>query len=545
MKYIQLCSFQHQLKHLATAGQRVVGPVVRKWLSGGGMGPDNAVTLARLVTGADGCQGILFGLDDRLEPGETFKWIVLAGTVGVNGPVDTPRQPAQRRPRFLPSLFSVADISARELYGHGHIIDGDIARILREWQPDQASGKATAEALHQIRSLAPVVLGNMDITVELFGSRSYGICKSSSDIDVAIHMAPDTPRWDVDMSYIGPRFRNALRRRDGFSKVLWLGHARVPIIKFDFYYAGKVYEGDISFGNELGPTKTRLLRAYMLADRRVSPVLAMLKHWGERRQITNSNVLNSFGLMMMALAFLIDERVVPPLQLLSTVGGFGKDSAGAGAVSLESAYGQRLCLQTNEPLLSESIDGHECYFLCDEDELGRWHSPNDTPAHVLLLRMFRYYGAVFNPVADAISPRLGRKSIPRHALHKLNALDPRRLLAQTNRWRNDLRLLAIEDPFELTVNCGRNAPPEWVEGLLWEMRRAAWAMHQGLRSAQGAVLKRLFLPPSLDIYCDAGVWAPAFRRLVSQLNSKSGKAIGDDESLTMNLAELEASQLGA
>ncbi|KAJ2767998.1 hypothetical protein IWQ57_003720 [Coemansia nantahalensis] len=527
-----------------TEKRRITGRVVRELLSTGEMSPDNAVTLAKLVTCARGGERVVFDLDEQLPASEKFRWLVLAGAVGPNGPIQTPTTAAQACPGILPALYSIANIPAQDVVEKSRGCSNGIIRLEREWYPGRDSKMATIHVVRLVEEVAERVL-DVCATVTLFGSRSYGICKSSSDIDLVMELEPRYEGGRVDMARVGPILRAALQRQPGFGRVLWLGHARVPIIKFVYYYGHMTYEGDISFNNMIGPRKTGLIMAYMAADRRVATVLMLLKQWGERRQITNSNVLNSFGLMMMAIAFLIDEQVVPPLQQLSTARGYNSDRAGAGAVeprSFDLVYDHRVCLQTQKPLRSVRVDGHECYFLWDAADPPEWRSPNKTPAVGLLYQMFQYYGAVFNPVTSAISPRLGRKSIPRRALHKLVTPEPRAALAQPNKWRSDLRLLAIEDPFELTVNCGRNAPAEWVEGLQWEMRRAAWAMHQSRDDPDGALLARLFLPPAPSIYRAPAVWASAFGRLMKAL-ANAGKGRRAHVAPDMDLDRLEREQM--
>ncbi|KAJ2332548.1 hypothetical protein GGI00_002738, partial [Coemansia sp. RSA 2681] len=162
----------------------------------------------------------------------------------------------------------------------------------------------------------------------------------------------------------------------------------------------------------------------------------------------------------------------------------------------------------------------------------------------------------FDPRAHAISPRLGSPAIARASLpHLAPPIDERLTIAEPNRWRNGLRLLAIEDPFDLTVNCGRSAPPEWVEGLLWEMRRAAWALlppssssSSKSTSSSSSPLDRLLLSPSERIFCDPGVWASAYHRafqppLPSAVAPVYDAAADATPERTVDLERLELAQL--
>ncbi|KAJ2711626.1 hypothetical protein H4R19_003161 [Coemansia spiralis] len=505
---------------------------VRRWLREAEMGPDNAVTMAKLVFHPSYGQTICLDLDRQLEPGATFQWILLQGIVGPYGEVPFPMP---RPVACLPTLDSTAALTLPVKIPYRNALKVEFAAIKQQWLPEVCSYNTAKHVVKLVEWVAQQELSDMVVTAEFYGSRVYGICKSSSDIDIIVDAKDRYGYGDPDIHLIGQILCKALRYEIGFSKVVWLSKTR--------------FQGDIAINNELGRAKTRMLNAYMRMDSRVRTVMTLLKHWADRRQLTSSAALNSFGLMMMALAYLIDQQVVPPLQMLSTT---NADDGCWSHIETELeqwqcpsfVYDTHVCLQTEQCLPSETIDGHECYFLDNPDELRAWRSPCKLPAYTLLFNMFRYYGAEFTPVDSAISPRLGRKSMPRSALHKMNVPLPQRFLGQPSRWHKDLRLLVIEDPFERTINCARNVPAEWVLGFQWEMRRAVWAMHRGLGSAKWALFTRLFLPPSPDIYSEAAIWAPVYWRLMKEL-ANSGLTHSTDISWAIDLDGREKQQAGA
>ncbi|KAJ2869982.1 hypothetical protein GGH93_005919 [Coemansia aciculifera] len=335
-----------------------------------------------------------------------------------------------------------------------------------------------------------------------------------------------------------------LHKSSDFTRVTNVTHARVPITKFVFVTPSKYrIEGDISLNGGKGLVNSRLIATYLGLDPRMRQVLSVLKLWAIRRYIINRRILNSIGLMMMSIAFLISRKVIPSLQMLAishvTLLAWARlakihhspDRIAMlySAINLASApttpesalvelEGSAVrCLQCDVDLPECIVKSTRAYYL-NGGELNRWRSPNHDSSATLLFDMFRYYGFEFNPRLHVISPRLGSTTTPRASLYRLPQLDSNKTIEKFSKWRRRLRLLAIEDPFDLVVNCGRNAPPEWVEGLLWEMRRAAWTLlpsehHQSHHHAKrGIPLDRLVLPSTEMIYCDPGIWTSVYHR---------------------------------
>ncbi|KAI7821607.1 hypothetical protein BX661DRAFT_62815 [Kickxella alabastrina] len=314
---------------------------------------------------------------------------------------------------------------------------------------------------------------------------------------------------------------------------------RVPIIKFTYTIPGGIkLKGDISLNNNIGVAKTDMIAQYIRMDPRVRRVLLVLKKWGARREIPNYSVMNSYGLMMVGITFLINQGVVPPLQMLSTTEVTDETWRNLGAIhsssslvnslyqcgspgvaenlNFQTANGVR-CLETDTILPDCPIDGMRTYFYSDIKAAQSWQSKNTDSVPLLIYKMFQYYGCKFNPMANVISPRLGSAEIPRAYLPQLKAPSPNIYLSQRQKWRKDLRLLVIEDPFELTLNCGRNAGPEWVECFLWEMWWAAWIMLPKKKGNTHSSITHMMLPPPLMVCSTAEVWVPVLCILKNQV----------------------------
>ncbi|KAJ2833651.1 hypothetical protein FBU31_001878 [Coemansia sp. 'formosensis'] len=488
--------------------------------------------------------------------------------------------------RFLPTLDHVARATLRQLSHSQHSeLSTSIIDAMRFWQVSEHNVSEVSELVTRVETLARVANRGRYVTARLFGSRNYGLCSDQSDVDITVSVSPArgsrAQETDASNRNFFRDLASILRRSAGFTRIIDVSHAHVPIIKFVFVTPGKRrLEGDISLNGSKGLAKSRLIATYLGLDPRVRQVLAVVKLWAIRRELTNHNTLNSFGLMMMAITFLISRRVVPPLQMLATAQVTPQawarlaqihksahkiaslypaiNSASAPTSPEDAAFPLSRpavrCLQSGADLPEWTVEGTRAYYL-NGGELNRWRSPNHDSSATLLFDMFRYYGFDFDPRQHAISARLGSTTIPRASLFHLPPLDSETTIAEPNKWRNKVRLLAIEDPFDLAVNCGRNAPPEWVEGLLWEMRRAAWTLlpsanHQ-INHAHGSghsPLDRLLLPPTEAVYCDAAIWASAYHRAL-QTPLPGSKALAFDPAVdcvpdrTVDLEGLEHSQL--
>ncbi|KAJ2725066.1 hypothetical protein GGI07_001534 [Coemansia sp. Benny D115] len=452
-------------------------------------------------------------------------------------------------PKFLPKLSHVEHMCP--LFGDANdaILVGQIDKMIRESLPTPANTREVDSLMNLLRGRAAHVLRMYDVELTLFGSRVHGLCSSNSDLDISVSPRGFFPSTAQEQLVLFHAVAAMLRATPGINNVIKIARTRVPIIKFTYLsVSGACLEGDISINNEIGIAKTNLISKYMRLDPRVCRVLFVLKEWGVRRNITHYSVLNSYSLLMMGITFLISEQVIPPLQLLSTLDidedGWQKLSSIAEDPQLVSSmYPRRRlgagrpgyrasaansdgikCLQTGRALPDDAIGNSRAYFYSG-GSAHAWKSPNTDSVPVLIFEMFRFYGCEFDPLRCAISPRLGTAQIRRAYLTQLKAENPMPYLHDRRTWAKSLRLLAIEDPFELKLNCGRNAGPEWVEGFLWEMRRAAHAMlPQNKGTGLDSILPRILLRPTENIYGSPAVWFTGLKWLEHTLHSSLGRA---------------------
>ncbi|PIA14617.1 hypothetical protein COEREDRAFT_82645 [Coemansia reversa NRRL 1564] len=528
--------------------------------------PYKPIMLAKLQTDSQGEMSLVLDKDIGDNEGSTYSWAVTYSPwVWIKGIAAASKELPSLQPAFLPSFDSIATAKLPPIIQRQEELNSELEELSHFWTPDKASMDAVLAAQDMIRLAARKFDMSVYCKLEVFGSRAYGICQSDSDFDFLMTIM----HRKMVKSKLRERFisqlKSALRKTKSVPLAVYIRKAKVPIIKFQYQRGKRVYNGDISFEERSAILRTKMLKAYINMDPRVRTVLMLLKHWGVKRELTSKDVLNSYCMTMMGLAFLISQRVVPPLQLLSTTiiddkawdrlteihnspeeisKLYPKEKSSDNDKSLSVAQ----CLQTGRNLPGMNVSGNNGYYLDDLRLQQVWKSPNKKSAFELAFEMFRFYGTEFDPKIHAISPRLGSPCILRSNLSKLEAPLPKKISLQSFGPQKGTHLLAIEDPLITSTNSGRKASVQWVGGLLWEMRRAAWAMAKGLEDNKFKVLDRLFLPPTANIYRDAGVWAPAYKRLISDMRQNTDNSCSDDvdpldNHSTIKLDELEDKEL--
>ncbi|KAJ1883165.1 hypothetical protein H4R99_000863 [Coemansia sp. RSA 1722] len=426
----------------------------------------------------------------------------------------------------MPTLSPLFDLPSDPYsagYSHMQVIDRSIASMELMRRLSSASIGSIDRLLEVIKNLAVICYPthSFTVTASLFGSRVYGLSSKSSDVDISLTIT-DLQGYHVDTRQCIDQLYLEARHRSFVHKAVKITGARVPILKLATKQTadGINYDCDISFNNSIGTKKTSLIRQYIQMDPRVGPVLFVLKQWAAKRLITNPGVLNTYALMMMGLAFLIQNRVIPPLQLVSTSAVTNKTWKQLGCLATDPDAFRRMypkpyektrifCLETGSQLPYVYDNNSSVYFYQDPTGsiANRWQSPNKDTATKLLYNMFSYYGSQFNPYKTAVSPRLGRTDVPRSMFNQIRMSTPSPV---TRNNLDKLRPLIIEDPLEVHLSCGRNAPAGWVECFMWEMRRAAWTMLPENHN-QGDVLDKIMLKPTEDIYWSPVAWASVYR----------------------------------
>ncbi|RKP04465.1 hypothetical protein THASP1DRAFT_33767 [Thamnocephalis sphaerospora] len=311
-----------------------------------------------------------------------------------------------------------------------------------------------------------------------------------------------------------------------------LTHARIPIVKF--YDPETRMECDLSFYNKVSVRNTELFRAYTRADPRVAPLIFAVKRWARARRLTepwyNGGTVNSYTHVLMLLSFLIQEKVVPPLQQIccskhphaakrrhrsatgipspSTKGDLhatpgkihqnkklhqawldtptstrvdGKNALDEHDINNSSASSSKRnghtasCVACGKRLPEIMTEEYNTYFY--QRHLAA--SSNTKTVGELLVEFFRYYAFDFAYLKDYVAPRVGGV-----------------LSRASNGWEDspDSKMrgpdgqpsaLCVQDPFILERNCAITAKRWVVAGMRWEHERALRALISG-RGLAGA-----------------------------------------------------------
>ncbi|KAJ1789473.1 hypothetical protein LPJ59_005337, partial [Coemansia sp. RSA 2399] len=203
-------------------------------------------------------------------------------------------------PSRLPSLASIA----KEPFGWKRKDDLDnaahqISELSEKWRISLENFNDVSALLHGIRGYLDTKVPKLHARPAIFGSRLYGLAKDTSDVDICINLSPTVSsggsrkkkisrklskqkaidfgkgkvldllhKWMRNVSFAKKKFN-----KRQFTEIVFISHARVPIIKFNYVRpggSGAKIACDISAtGGSEGIRKSKLLQAYVATDPRV------------------------------------------------------------------------------------------------------------------------------------------------------------------------------------------------------------------------------------------------------------------------------------
>lgn len=156
--------------------------------------------------------------------------------------------------------------------------------------------------------------------LKMFGSSVNGFGFSGSDMDVClVFNTPEAPK-NIQPVEVIKKVQKALEKNRNCRKLYSIKTAKVPIVKFSVFLAGKEVEVDISFYNTLALHNSNMLAAYASLDRRVRTLGYCLKIFAKTCNIGDASraSLSSYAYIVMLLYYLqnCNPPVVPVLQEL-------------------------------------------------------------------------------------------------------------------------------------------------------------------------------------------------------------------------------------
>lgn len=91
-------------------------------------------------------------------------------------------------------------------------------------------------------------------------------------------------------------------------------YARVPIIRLT--HEATELQCDLSFSSILSVHNSRLMKFYIQFDPRVRPLMMFLRYWGRYHSLLGSNKIKPYALMLMAVVYLNQNRILPNVNFL-------------------------------------------------------------------------------------------------------------------------------------------------------------------------------------------------------------------------------------
>uniref|UniRef100_A0A1B6E7P8 RRM domain-containing protein n=1 Tax=Clastoptera arizonana TaxID=38151 RepID=A0A1B6E7P8_9HEMI len=291
--------------------------------------------------------------------------------------------------------------------------DTQINSIVEQVKEDR--GHNIMEVLLDIKSIFEPVLPGVQAV--LFGSNLSGLALKNSDIDIFMECPGGQPDSDFVMNKAKIVFRSSLVKN-----VSRIRNARVPIVKL--CHKKTNFDCDISFKTKLGFYNSKLIQFYLGLDRRIKPLLLVLKYWCKMLKLLTTRWFSNYALTMMFIFYLqqLEPQILPSVLELQ-----------------KAAKVQRF------------VDNWNCSFA------EEWIQPayNTSSMKDLLLGFFKYYSEF--DYDYVISPFLG-KPFPVLYFKNLDLLPASMNLYKENIKLNDKKpfqneySIKIQDPFELQFN---------------------------------------------------------------------------------------------
>ncbi|XP_019853366.1 PREDICTED: speckle targeted PIP5K1A-regulated poly(A) polymerase-like [Amphimedon queenslandica] len=244
------------------------------------------------------------------------------------------------------------------------------------------------------------------------------------------------------------------------SNILALPSARCPIVRFTV--SSLNVSCDVSVNRRLGPYNSKLLKAYLNFDKRVSPLLYLLKSWlricgvmgFKRTQINNY----SLSLMLIYALQKTSPPVLPCFQDPRTW-----------PLNMEWYGRAGFMLRKHE---AEYIDGWKVDFVNPNSLLP---SKNSSSIAELARHFFNFYSAVFSFSNHAVTVHTPLLLTIQDAV-QLSLQDPTHQESMTESGGMKISPLCVQDPFDLLHNVTKAVTPSTLNALVEEMKQAVLVM---------------------------------------------------------------------
>lgn len=138
---------------------------------------------------------------------------------------------------------------------------------------------------------------------------------AESDLDTAIIFKPNDTTTNLSPSQLVLEARTIMLQHPDFFKIIKIAPlATVPIVSVTHLPTG--FMVDISFNNFNGIQNSKLIRHVISIDERAKDLALILKCWGKLERIIGPTMLPSYGVVTMAIFFLQQKDILPPVSFL-------------------------------------------------------------------------------------------------------------------------------------------------------------------------------------------------------------------------------------
>lgn len=189
---------------------------------------------------------------------------------------------------------------------------------------DEPSEELQQRRMSTIRRLERLVQQRWgtSYTIGLFGSVSYGVSNSDSDLDLAIldaNFPMGTPRKARLPDIYQFRKLGRVFSKTGYRSVRTVENARVPIVKILDAETG--IKCDVNMNNRVGIYNSKLLNHYCDIFPPLRPMIRLIKSWAKKNGLNSPGLsdpgevtFSSYALTLMTIALLQRRALVPNLQ---------------------------------------------------------------------------------------------------------------------------------------------------------------------------------------------------------------------------------------
>lgn len=309
------------------------------------------------------------------------------------------------------------------------MVDDALEAIYLEHCPSRSESDHRQSALDNLQNY---LNQHFDPTIELqlFGSSKNGFGFGGSDMDICLMFTgyrEEPPAQYNSAADVITALSNVLKNNKMMTNVTPVINARVPIVKFEYFYNNKVYEGDISYYNMLAQRNTELLMTYANIDERCQKLGYVLKAMVKDCDIGDASrgFLSSYAYIILMIHYLQQVSVLPVLQELHE----------------ESQQPENLC------------EGFNTWFQDDPHAIKRLFTcENNKSLSRLWIGFLQYYTECFH--FEMITVQIRQRDT----------------LMKCDKFGWSSKPICIEDPFELTHNLGRNVSPENIHCITEQFR---------------------------------------------------------------------------